>query len=63
MIVCIVGANVILAEPFKNKTSRKLTDYYIKLKKEIDKRGFTIDMRIMDNEAPELYRDSIQVSN
>ena len=50
MIIYIVDANVVLAEPFKNKTSRKLTDAYLKLKKEIDKRRFTIDMHILDKE-------------
>ena len=52
MIAYAVDSNVQLAEPFKNKTSQKLTDAYLKLKKEIDKRGFTIDMHILDNEAP-----------
>ena len=63
MIVYIVDDNVTLAAPFKNKTSQKLTETYLKLKKEIDKRGFTINMHALDNEAPESHRDSIEVSN
>ena len=49
-----------LAKPFKNKTSRQLTDAHLKLKKEIDKIGFTTDVRILDDEVPELHRDTIE---
>ena len=63
MIIYVVDTNVTLAEPFKNKTSRKLTDTYLKLRKEIDKRGFTIGIYILDNEALELCRDAIEESN
>ena len=59
----IADANVVLAEPFKNKTSRQLTDTCLKLKKQIDKRGFAIDMHVLDNEAPELCRDAVEASN
>ena len=52
MIIYLVDANVILAEPFKNKISQQLTDMYLKLKKEIGKRGFPIDTHVLDNEAP-----------
>ena len=63
MIIYLVDANVILAEPFKNKTSQQLTGTHLKLKKEIDKRGFPIDMHILDNEAPQLHRDAIENAN
>ena len=63
MIVYVVDANVMLDEPFKNKASRQLKDSQLKLKKEIDERGFTIDMHILDNEAPALCRDAIEASN
>ena len=38
MINYIVDENVMLAKPFKDKTSRQLTDAYLKLKKEINKK-------------------------
>ena len=60
MIIYLVDANVILAKPFKNKTNQQLTDTHLKLKKEIDKRGFPIDMHVLNNEAPQLYRDTIE---
>ena len=63
MIICIVDANFMLAASLKNKTSQQLTETYLKLKKEIDKRGFTINMHVLDNEAPESHRDSIENSN
>ena len=60
IIIYLVDANVILAEPFKNKISQQLIDTYLKLKKEIDKREFPIDMHVLNNEAPQLYRDAIE---
>ena len=62
MIVHVVDANVILAEPFKHKTSQQLTEACLKLKKELCKRGFIINMRILDNEASTLFKDSIYAS-
>ena len=63
MIIYIVDANVALATSFNNKTSQQITETYLKLKKEIDKIGFTINMHVLDNEATELHGDAIEASN
>ena len=60
MIVYVVDANLILATPFKNKTKTHLTEAYLKTKKELDKRGFIIDMHVLDNEASEINKDAIE---
>ena len=33
---------------------------YLRLKKEIDKKGFPIDMHVLDNEASQLYKNAIE---
>ena len=63
IVVYVVDANVMLAAPFKNKTIQQLIEIYLKLKKEIDKRGFTINIHVLDNKAPELHVDTIEASN
>ena len=60
MVVYVVDPNVILATAFKNKTKLQLTEAYMKIKKELNKRGFVIDLHMLDNEAPEMYRDAIE---
>jgi len=49
-----------LAEPFRNKTKAELTKTYQKFKKNIKKRGLTINMHIIDNEASEMYQQAIK---
>ena len=49
MIFYVVDPNVMLAVPFKNKISQQLTETYLKLKKEIEKIGFTVNMCVLDN--------------
>ena len=59
MVVFAVDPNVILATAFQNKTKLHLTEAYLRIKKEINKRGFVIKLHILDNEAPEMHRDAI----
>ena len=63
VIIYVADANVVLAAPFKNKTIQQLTETYLKLNKKIDKRGFTMNMRVLDNVAPESHRDDVKASN
>ena len=62
MIVCVVDTNLILASTFKNKTKTQLTETYLKIKKELDKRGITINMHALVNESSELYKEAIENS-
>ena len=62
MIACVVYADLILAAPFKNKTKRQLTATYLEIKKELDKRSIVLNMHVLDNEAPESYKDAIEES-
>ena len=59
MIVCVVDANFILATPFKTNTKSQLTANYLKIKKELDKRGIVINTHVLENEGPELHKDAI----
>ena len=63
MIVRVVDANVVLAEPFRNKTGQQLTETFLKIEKEFKKRGFVTDARILDNESPTLCEYSAEASN
>ena len=58
-----MDANAILGTPLKNKTSQQLIETYLKLNKEIDKRGFTTNAHVLDNEAPEFWGDAIETLN
>ena len=60
MIAFILDNNVIIAEAFLNKIKHHLTAIYLKIKKQLNKRGFNILLHILDNEAPEMYRDAIE---
>ena len=62
MKMYLVYAITILAEPFRNKTNKELIATFKKWKKELDKHGFPINLRILDNEAPGMYRDAIKES-
>ena len=59
MIACVVDSNIILADPFKTKTKIQLTETYLNIKKELDKRYIVINMHVLDNEDPELQKDAI----
>lgn len=63
MIIYLTYANFILAEYFRNKIKEKLTSTYKKLKKELNKRGFIVNLHIPDNEAPEMHMEAIEESN
>ena len=62
MIAFIVDNNLILASPFKIKTKIQLTETYLKIKKDLDKRGIAINMHVLDNEASELYKEAMENS-
>ena len=63
MIMYLVDSDLILAEPFKNKTKEDLTATHTKIKKELNKKGFVINLHVLDNEAPEMHRGSIEESD
>ena len=60
MIACVVDPNIILVVRFKSKTKEHLTAACLQIKKQINKRGFNINLHVLDNEAPELHRDAIE---
>ena len=62
MIMCVVDAHSILAVPFKNKTKYFLTSTHLNMKKELDKRVFTVNLHVLDNKAPYMHLDSIEES-
>ena len=63
MIIFFVDTNIILAEPFRNITKEELKVTHKKLKKkELDTRGFIMNLHILDNEAPEINRYAIEES-
>ena len=59
MIACVVNSNMILEDPFKTKTKIQLTETYLNIKKELDKRYIVINMHVVDNEDPELQKGDI----
>ena len=60
IVVCVVDLNIILAVVFKNKIKVQLTEAYMEIKKELSKCSLVIDLHILDNEAPEIYRNAIK---
>ena len=62
MIVHVVDGNLTLATPFKTKTKSQLTETYLKIKKELDKRCIFINIYVLDNEVSELCKDAIEKS-
>ena len=63
MIIYLVDAHVILVARFKNKIRKMLIELTLNYKKDINNIGFKVNMHILDNEAADLCRDTIEVSN
>ena len=61
MIVLTVDTNSIFAAPFRNNTKEEQTKTYLKIKKNVDKRGLVIDMWDLDNEALESDIEAIKI--
>ena len=58
MIICAIDANLILAIPFKNM-KKELTKKSV-MKKKMNKKGFVVDVCMLDNGDPTMRTDVIE---